>query len=380
MEQQQAVRLHPGVTLGGARLQLVGRARVYACGITPYDVTHLGHAATYVWIDVLSRVLAAAGVEVTVCRNVTNVDDVLTAAASRAGSRYDEFAAIQQFYFDGDMTALGVRRPALEPRAHAHVQQVIELAAGLLQRGGAYQRDGHVYFRGAGMPGRAGLDRDTALRLSEEYGDHPGDPVRDDPFDVPVWQSSHGDELAWDSPWGPGRPGWHAECTAMALDAFGPAVDVQAGGADLRFPHHAYQAALAEALTGVTPFARARLQSAVVTVGGAKMAKSAGNLVLVKDLLAGYPAAAVRMLILDRRWAADWDYDPRDLEHAAARVDRLRAAAGRPSRGAPGSDDAIRAAVHSALARDLNVPAALEVAEDAGGQAARELGAFLSLL
>jgi cysteinyl-tRNA synthetase len=166
----------------------------------------------------------------------------------------------------------------------------------------------------------------------------------------------------------------------MALDAFGPAVDVQAGGADLRFPHHAYQAALAEALTGVTPFARARLQSAVVTVGGAKMAKSAGNLVLVKDLLAGYPAAAVRMLILDRRWAADWDYDPRDLEHAAARVDRLRAAAGRPSRGAPGSDDAIRAAVHSALARDLNVPAALEVAEDAGGQAARELGAFLSLL
>ena len=230
------------------------------------------------------------------------------------------------------MTALGVRRPALEPRAHAHVQQVIELAAGLLQRGGAYQRDGQVYFRGAGMPDRAGLDRHAALRLSEEYGDHPGDAARDDPFDVPVWQSSHGDEPAWDSPWGPGRPGWHAECTAMALDAFGPAVDVQAGGADLRFPHHAYQAALAEALTGVTPFARARLQSAVVSVGGAKMAKSAGNLVLVKDLLAGYPAAAVRMLILDRRWAADWDYDPRDLERAAARVERLRPRrAGRPA-------------------------------------------------
>ncbi len=376
MEQQQAVRLQPGVTLGGTRLQLVGRARVYACGITPYDVTHLGHAATYVWIDVLARVLAAAGVEVTVCRNVTNVDDVLTAAASRAGSPYDEFAAIGQFYFDSDMTALGVRRPSLEPRAHAHVQQVIELAAGLLQRGAAYQRDGQVYFRGAGMPGRAGLDRHTALRLSEEYGDQPGDAARDDPFDVPVWQSSHGDEPAWDSPWGPGRPGWHAECAAMALDAFGPAVDVQAGGADLRFPHHAYQAALAEALTGVTPFARARLQSAVVTVGGAKMAKSAGNLVLVKDLLARYPAAAVRMLILDRRWAADWDYDPRDLEHAAARVERLSAAAGRPSRGAPGSGDAIR----TALARDLDVPAALEIAEEAGGQAARELGAFLSLL
>lgn len=379
MDQQQAVRLQPGVTLGGTGLPLVGRARVYACGITPYDVTHLGHAATYVWIDVLARVLAAAGVEVTVCRNVTNVDDVLTAAASRAGSPYDEFAAIQQFYFDGDMTALGVRRPDLEPRAHAYVQQVIELASGLLQRGAAYQRDGQVYFRGAGMPAQAGLDRDTALRLSEEYGDHPGDAARDDPFDVAVWQSSHGDEPAWDSPWGPGRPGWHAECTAMALDAFGPAVDVQAGGADLSFPHHAYQAAMAEALTGVTPFARARLQAAVVTIGGAKMAKSAGNLVLVKDLLARYPMAAVRMLILDRRWAADWDYHPGDLEHAAARVERLSAAAGRPSRGTPGSDDAAGRAIRSALARDLDVPTALEIAEDAGGRAARELGDFLGL-
>ena len=159
------------------------------------------------------------------------MDDVLTAAASRAGFPYDEFAAIQQFYFDGDMAALGVRRPDLEPRAHAHVQQVIELASGLLQRGAAYQRDGQVYFRGAGMPARAGLDRYAALRLAEEYGDHPDDVARDDPFDAPVWQSSLGDEPAWDSPWGPGRPGWHAECTAMALDAFGPAVDVQAGGA-----------------------------------------------------------------------------------------------------------------------------------------------------
>jgi len=379
VDQQQAVRLQPGVRLGGAVLPLVGRARVYACGITPYDVTHLGHAATYVWIDVLARVLAAAGVQVTVCRNVTNVDDVLTAAASRAGSPYDEFAAIQQFYFDGDMSALGVRRPDLEPRAHAYVQQVIELATGLLQRGAAYQRDGQVYFRGAGLPARAGLDRDTALRLSEEYGDHPGDVARDDPFDVPVWQSSRGDEPAWDSPWGPGRPGWHAECTAMALDAFGPAMDVQAGGADLRFPHHAYQAAMAEALTGVTPFARARLQAAVVTIGGAKMAKSAGNLVLVRDLLARYPVAAVRMLILDRQWAADWDYHPRDLEHAAARVERLSAAAGRPSRGAPGSDDAARTAIRSALARDLDVPAALEIAEDAGGPAAGGLGDFLGL-
>jgi cysteinyl-tRNA synthetase len=380
VKQQQAVRLPAAVRLDGVPLHLVGRARVYACGITPYDVTHLGHASTYVWIDVLTRVLGASGVEVTVCRNVTNVDDVLTAAAQRAGSPYDRFAAIQQFYFDSDMTALGVRRPALEPRAHAHMAQVIALASGLLQRGAAYQRDGQVYFRGAAMPARAGLDRPAALRLAEEYGDRPGDLARDDPFDVPVWQSSAEGEPAWDSPWGPGRPGWHAECAAMALDAFGAAVDVQAGGGDLRFPHHAYQAAMAEALTGVTPFARARLQAGVVGVGGAKMAKSTGNLVLVKDLLASYPAAAIRLLILDRPWHQDWDYDQAALEAAAARLERLSAAAARPHRTGRGAAAAsARAEISAALADDLDVPAALAVAEQEGGQAAQDLGAFLGL-
>jgi cysteinyl-tRNA synthetase len=374
--QARTERLRPGVTLGGSPLRLVGRARVYACGITPYDVTHLGHASTYVWVDVLARVLEAAGAEVIVCRNVTNVDDVLTEAARRAGEPYDRFAAIGQFYFDGDMAALGVRRPTLEPRAHAYVPQVIALADGLLERGLAYERDGHVYFRGAEMPGRAGLDRATALRLSREYGDRPDDPGRDDPFDVPVWQPSKDGEPAWDSPWGPGRPGWHAECAAMALDAFGPSVDVQAGGADLRFPHHTYQAALAEALTGVAPFARARLQACVVGIGGVKMAKSTGNLVLVKDLLADYPAAAIRMLILDRTWDADWDYEREGLERAAARVGRVAAAAGRP---ACGSGDSAHDAIAAALARDLDVPAALAIAEEAGGRPAAELGAFLGL-
>ena len=151
-------------------------------------------------------------------------------------------------------------------------------------------------------------------------------PRKDDPFDVAVWQASDGDQPAWQSPWGPGRPGWHAECAAMALHTFGPAVDVHAGGGDLRFPHHAYQAALAEAFTGVTPFARARLQVGVVGVAGAKMAKSAGNLVLVRDLLQDYPAAAVRLLILDRRWDQDWDYDHAGLDEAAATAG---AAAGR---------------------------------------------------
>jgi cysteinyl-tRNA synthetase len=378
-EQMQATGRWPVLTLGGTMLPLVGRARVYVCGITPYDVTHLGHAAAFVWADALSRVLHAGGTEVIVCRNVTDVDDVLLAAATRAGSPYDEFAAIEQFYFERDMAALGVARPALEPRAHAYIGQVISLTAGLLERGAAYQRDGQVYFRGAEVARRAVADPAAARGLAAEYGDHPDDPRKEDPFDVVVWQAARDRKPAWESPWGPGRPGWHAECAAMALHAFGPAVDIQAGGGDLRFPHHAYQTAMAEAFTGVTPFARAQLNAGVVHVSGAKMAKSTGNLVLVSELLAQYPAGVIRLLILDRRWAQDWDYDHAGLEAAAARLERLAAAAGRPGRSVAGRADAAVAAVRAALARDLDVPSALRIAEDEGGPAARTLGSLLGL-
>jgi cysteinyl-tRNA synthetase len=367
------------LTLGGTTLPLPGRARIYACGITPYDVTHLGHAATFVWVDTLARVLRSAATDVILCRNVTDVDDVLLAAANRAGSPYDRYAAIQQFYFDRDMAALGVTEPALQPRAHVFIGQVIALASGLLARGAGYERGGSVYFSGAATARQAGLDRDTALRLSAEYGDRPDDPAKDDPFDIVLWHAAGQgeaavDAVAWPSPWGPGRPGWHAECAAMALHAFGPAIDVHAGGADLRFPHHAYQAALAEEFTGVRPFARAHLHVGVVTVGGAKMAKSTGNLVLVSDLLESYSAAAVRLLILDRPWGEEWDYDPVGLAAAAQRLELLQIAAGRPENSA-----AAIVAVRAALADSLNVPAALAIAEEAGGQAARVLGSLLGL-
>ena len=379
MDQIEAADLPGPMTLGGVALPLAGRARVYACGITPYDVTHVGHAAAFVWVDTLARVLRERGAEVIICRNVTDVDDVLLAAADRAGSPYDRFAAIQQFYFDRDMAALGVGQPALQPRAHAYIGQVISLAAGLLDRGAAYQRDGQVYFRGAAAARAAVPDRELALRLATEYGDDPADPAKDDPFDVAIWRASNSGEPGWASPWGSGRPGWHAECAAMALHAFGPAVDVQAGGGDLRFPHHAYQAALAEAFTGISPFSRAQLNAGVVRVAGAKMAKSAGNLVLVSELLKESSAAAVRLLILDRRWDQDWDFSGAALDEAAARLERLHAAAGRPERAAGGGGDAAVAAMRAALARNLDVPTALRIAEEEGGQAARSLGTLLGL-
>ena len=363
-----------GLTLGGRRLAVLDRVRIYACGITPYDVTHLGHAATFVWVDALVRTLHLLGTEPEVCRNVTDVDDVLDEAARRAGEPYDAFAAVQQYYFDRDMAALNVRDVAHEPRARRYVDQVIRLADGLLAAGDAYVRQGSVYFRGEPAVRRSGLDLETALRLSAEYGGRPDDAAKDDPLDVAVWQASEPGHPAWESPWGQGRPGWHAECAAMALSVFGAAVDVHAGGTDLQFPHHAYHAAMAEAFTGVRPYARAWLHVGTVRTGGAKMAKSAGNLVLVRDLADGHSAAAVRLMILDRPWDQDWDYSPALLDRAEKRLEDLYRAAGRT-----GVSQAAVSEITRLLAADLNVTAAVDTGIDEGGGAARSVAATLGL-
>ena len=283
--------------LGGIDLPMVGRVRMYVCGITPYDVTHLGHAATYIWAGVAERVLSWHGHTVTVARNVTDVDDVLVAEARRRGDAYTMLATLQRASFEATMATLRVPNPAYSPTASQNIGHVIQLAAALLQRDAAYVRGGGVYARTAGVATTAGLDRATALALAAEYHDHPDDPDKDDPLDVAVWQAGTDDaDLSWPSPWGIGRPGWHAECVAMVLAQFGSGIDLHCGGADLAFPHHACEAALAEAATGVRPFARAWLRAGTVSIAGAKMAKSAGNLVLVEDLLRQHSPAAIRLL------------------------------------------------------------------------------------
>lgn len=365
----------PPLALCGAPLPLTVPARLYVCGITPYDVTHLGHASTFVWADTAARVIRMARTDTVVTRNVTDVDDELTRAAAARGRDYDEFGLSQEFYFDRDMAALHVRPPDHAPHARHHVRHVVRLATALLQTEAAYERDGTVYFRGAGVPAAAAVQRERALTLLREQGDAPDDPKRDDPFDVPVWRAADGAGPSWPSPWGPGRPGWHAECTAMALATLGGLVDVLVGGADLAFPHHAYQVAMASAAGGTTPFARRRMGVGTVRVGGAKMAKSTGNLVLVRDVLAEHAGPALRLALLDRPWAQDWDYDPGALAAAADLLDALyRAAAGR----GPGSPAAL-AAVRAALLDDLDVPTAVRTAVEAGGDAARQVVRTLAL-
>jgi cysteinyl-tRNA synthetase len=346
-----------GLVLGGEPLPLYAPARIYVCGITPYDVTHLGHAATFVWADTLARVVRMSGTPVVVTRNITDIDDVLTSAAAERRIDYDEFGLRQEFLFDQTMTALQIRPPDHAPRARHHVKHVIALTRTLLATGAAYERGGTVYFRGAAVPAAAGLDRDTALALSAEYGDDPADQARDDPFEG---------HPAWPSPWGPGRPGWHVECAAMAVATLGGVVDVLAGGADLTFPHHAYQAAMVAAATGAGLFARRGFRVGIVGVQGTKMAKSTGNLVLVQDLLAGTSAAALRLLLLDRRWSQPWEYRADDVAPAVDRLEDLYVAAGRKT-GSAAAVDRVRAA----LSDDLDVTTALDVAVDAGGEAAR---------
>jgi cysteinyl-tRNA synthetase len=360
--------------LGGELLPMVGHVRMYVCGITPYDVTHLGHAATYVWADAAERILRWHGHAVTVARNVTDVDDVLFAEARRLGESPTMLATLQRASFEATMATLQVRPPDHAPSAAQHIGHVIQLAQGLLDRDAAYERGGTVYARTADSAAHAGLDRDTALLRAAEYHDNPDDPDKDDPLDITVWRASDpDDEVSWPSPWGDGRPGWHAECAAMVLALFGSSVDIHCGGGDLAFPHHASETALAEAVTGVTPFARAWMRAGIVSINGQKMAKSTGNLVLVNDLLRSHSAGAIRLLLLNRRWAQPWSYEPAALDEAEATLERLYAAASTPGM-APGA-----AAVPAALLDDLDVPRAVAIALEDGGQAARTLIELLAL-
>ncbi len=362
------------LTLAGHSLLTPGPLRVYTCGITPYDVTHMGHASTFVWADLIASLAHATGVDAVTCRNVTDVDDVLTAAARLRGKYYDDFALTQEFLFDRDMRALSAALPDMSPHARGFIRPVQRLATALLDAGAAYERDGYVYFRGEGVPAAAGIDEETALAASREFGDQNDVPGHDSPFDVAIWRPSAEEHPAWPSPWGWGRPGWHAECAAMAMACLGSSIDVLVGGADLEFPHHAYQSAMVEAATGVTPFARAVVHVGEVRLAGEKMAKSTGNLVLIGEVLQRHPGQAVRLALLNRVWDQPWECVDEEFVESAAVLERLHGAA-----GAPADSRAARREVLRLLATELNVPDALELALTEGGGAARFLIDVLKL-
>jgi cysteinyl-tRNA synthetase len=360
--------------LGEVALAPLRRGRIYVCGITPYDTTHIGHASTFVWTDTVARVMEHCGIDVEVCRNITDVDDDLVEEARRRDLGWQALATQQTFQFEDDMRKLRVRRPAFEPQSREYITDVVFMTRALLDRDAAYEREGSVYFRGS-LVDRGDIGPDAALDLYRARGGKVDDPLKDDPFDSAVWQVSAEGEPSWPSPWGPGRPGWHIECAAMATSILGLAVDVHAGGEDLRFPHHAYESAMAEAATGVRPFARAWMHVGTVNYNGAKVAKSTGNLVFVMDLLQNWHPEAVRLLILDRDWQQGWDFSEAALDGAASRLERIWSAAARPGANEAASDAAMKS-----LVEGLDVSAALDTAEDAGGATARLVGQLLGLL
>jgi L-cysteine:1D-myo-inositol 2-amino-2-deoxy-alpha-D-glucopyranoside ligase len=337
--------------------------RMYVCGITPYDSTHLGHAATYLTYDLLVRRLEELGHEVALVRNITDVDDSILPKAKELGVDYLDLAEAEVARFRSDMDALGVRPPVSEPRATEAVPQIIDLVGRLLTSGHAYQAGGNVYFDIATSPGfgsLSGLSREEMIAIARERGGRPDDPAKHDPLDFTLWQRSAPGEPSWEAPFGAGRPGWHIECSAMALTAHGPTIDLHGGGTDLIFPHHECEVAQSTAVTG-QPLSRYWMHSAMVSFEGEKMSKSLGNLVFVSDLLKVADARAIRLALMRHHYRAGFEWYPSDLEEGTALLRRLLAAARCPD----GADPApFAAAVRAALDDDLDAPRALDALDD----------------
>ncbi len=340
-------------------------ATMYVCGITPYDATHIGHAATYLAFDVVRRVWLDAGRDVHVVQNITDIDDPLLERAERDGIGWRELADTEIQLFREDMTALRVLPPtdyigAVEAMDEitAGVQRLVESGAGYRVPDAEYP---DVYFDIATAPKfgyESRYDEATMLALSAERGGDPDRPGKRQPLDPLLWRMARPGEPSWESPMGAGRPGWHIECAVIAGNRLGATIDVQGGGTDLIFPHHECSAAHAEVLTGVSPFARHYTHAGMISLGGEKMSKSLGNLVFVSTLLAdGVDPMRIRLALLSGHYRADRAWSADMLGRAGDRLARWRGAAHRT-----GDDpSAVLGELRGRLADDLDTPGAFGI-------------------
>jgi L-cysteine:1D-myo-inositol 2-amino-2-deoxy-alpha-D-glucopyranoside ligase len=342
-----------GGTLDGART-------MYVCGITPYDAAHLGHAFTYLTFDLVNRRWRDQGATVDYVQNVTDVDDPLLERAADTGEDWRELAEREIEVFRQDMAALRI----LPPRAYVGVVESVDLIAEHVRtiraRGAAYELDGDVYFAAEAAPGLgslSGLDRAEMLELFAERGGDPQRPGKKDPLDWLLWRAERPGEPAWDTAMGRGRPGWHVECSAIALHELGMGFDLNGGGDDLIFPHHEMGAAEARCATGAEVYARRQQHVGMVGLNGEKMSKSKGNLAFVSALRAeGADPMALRLALLGHHYRGYWEWTPEQLAQGEARLERWRAAVHleRAPDAAP-----VLAQVRRALDDDLDAPGAL---------------------
>ncbi|MBY4273254.1 cysteine--1-D-myo-inosityl 2-amino-2-deoxy-alpha-D-glucopyranoside ligase [Rhodococcus fascians] len=353
-------------------------ARMYVCGITPYDATHLGHAATYLTFDLINRLWRDAGIDVHYVQNVTDVDDPLFERANRDGEDWRDLGAREIELFRADMEALRVVPPHDYVGAVESVEEVVELVEKLVASGAAYVVDDaeypDVYFRADATEQfgyESGYDRPTMNTFFAERGGDPDRAGKRDSLDALLWRAVRPGEPSWPSPWGPGRPGWHIECAAIALNRIGTGFDIQGGGSDLIFPHHEFSAAHAEAATGDPRFARHYVHTGMIGLDGEKMSKSRGNLVFVSKLRAeNVDPAAVRLGLLAGHYRQDRPWSDEVLERAHTRLALWRRAAALES--AASADDVVNR-LRQHLADDLDTPKALD-ALDAWASFAVERG------
>jgi L-cysteine:1D-myo-inositol 2-amino-2-deoxy-alpha-D-glucopyranoside ligase len=357
----EPLRLHD-TAAGAVRPTAPGEtARMYACGITPYDATHLGHAATYLAFDLVERAWRDAGHEVHYVQNVTDVDDPLLERAKQTGEDWRALAEREIQLYREDMTALRVLPPNDFVGAVEAIPEIVDAIGRMVEQGSAYRVADDLYFPITAAPGfgaESHYDRDTMLKLFAERGGDPERPGKQDPLDSLLWRGRRPGEPSWDAPLGAGRPGWHIECSVIALNRLGMGFDVQGGGSDLTFPHHEHSAAHAEALTGTAPFAQHYVHAGMIGLDGEKMSKSRGNLVLVSKLrAAGVDPMAVRLALLDGHYRADREWTGGRLPAAETRLSRWRAAAALPSGPAA---EALLAEVRGRLADDLDTVGAID--------------------
>jgi len=390
------VRIAPGKERGRKLL------RLYVCGVTPYDSGHMGHAFTFCAYDVLIRYVEASGVRVKYVQNVTDVDDPLLERARRDGVDWKELADRETAIFIQDMTSLGWRTPDVMPRVSEEITPILRAATQLNARGYAYKTDA-LYFDASRYRGYGRLShrtRRSMIRKLREEGllGTVGPGAKRDALDFPLWRASRPQEPAWPSRFGDGRPGWHIECSAMAMRYLGEQIDIHGGGRDLAFSHHESERAQSECLTGKVPFARAWMHTGLVRYEGKKMSKSLGNLVLVPQALERAPAAAVRLYLASRRYGRDWEFRWSGLARAARLAERVRvllageqvgvgtehhAVAGvGPSKGMSVGTRWLVDRFNRALADNLDTPQAIRVlraaVRDGDAQAARWMMGILA--
>ena len=359
-------------TLSNTRRELVpalaedGVVRMYVCGVTPYSESHVGHALHAIVFDVFRRYLDWRGIPVKHVQNFTDIDDKLIDRANRLGIPMHELAEQNIEDYHRQLTQMNVLPAHVYPRVTEVVPQIISFIQGLIDRGFAYASGGDVYYkvRQFGPAAYGALSRRDIDDLLSGARVDPTE-LKSDPLDFALWKGAKPGEPSWDSPWGPGRPGWHIECSAMALHALGEQIDVHGGGADLIFPHHTNEIAQTEAYTGKSPFARIWMHNALLQLGGDKMSKSIGNLVTIAEVLEKYGADALRMFVISSHYRSPSSYSDEALEAARAGAERLRNAAFSPG----GAGEALetgdaRERFNEAMDDDLNTPRALAVLFD----------------